>query len=120
MKQGRLREFYTLLGGWIEHRTGNRIDGALHFPTWCILMRPLFCFLCDVLSSHPVIEKRIEVTFLTEITILRSEQGTGVEHAERQAEGFGGGNWRQHEMCEVKTNKVIVTNYSGKVAWWSL
>ena len=45
----------SLLGGWTEHRTGNRIDGAMCCPTWCILMHPLFCFLCDVLSSHPVL-----------------------------------------------------------------
>ena len=41
----------SVLGGWIERRTGNRIDGC---PTWCKLMRPLFFFLCDILSSHPV------------------------------------------------------------------
>ena len=32
-------------------------------PTLCILMRPLFYFLCDVLSSHPVITETEERPF---------------------------------------------------------
>ena len=46
---------FRVLCGWIERCTGNRIDGTMCWSTWCILMHPLFGFLCDILSSHLVL-----------------------------------------------------------------
>ena len=40
-----------LLGGWTERRTGNRTACTKLGTSLC----HLFCFLCDVLSSHPVL-----------------------------------------------------------------
>ena len=44
----------TLLGDWIERRTGNRTEGASVCTKLGSILRHLFYFLCDSLSSHPV------------------------------------------------------------------
>lgn len=56
---------FIILGGWIERCAGNRTEGASVCTKLGSTLRHLFCFLCDVLSSHPVQTSFINVDELS-------------------------------------------------------